>query len=91
MSLQTILDIILILAAVWMIVIVRGLGGIIGRAMTFLTAGALVTGFAHGIATFKLINLESIGVDSGSTHRIIVLVGFLLLVIGFQQLKELKA
>ena len=53
MSLQTILDIILVVLAIWMIVIVRGLGGIVGRAMTYLTSGALITGFAHTLATMK--------------------------------------
>ena len=50
---QWVIDLALIISAIWMIVTVRGVGGILGRAFSFITIGALVTGGAHLLATLE--------------------------------------
>ena len=86
-------DVILVLAGIWMVWLARGVGGIMGRTLAFIVIGALITGSAHLIATlttgwFKTAD-GSLNYD-GSVHRIIVLIGFIFLVIGFRQLQAMK-
>jgi hypothetical protein len=85
-----ILDIVLIAASIWMIVVIRGLGGIVGRTLTMITAGAVVLGLAHVSETIvfdMVMGLEIALIEF--LHRIIVLLGFVLLVVGFRQLTAL--
>ena len=91
-TINYVFDIILVLAGIWMVWLARGVGGIMGRTLAFIVVGALITGSAHLIATlttgwFK--TAEGVSYD-GSVHRIIVLVGFVFLVIGFRQLQVMK-
>lgn len=83
-----ILDIVLVMASIWMLVTIRGIGGLMGRTLTFIVIGALILGAAHLIATL-------VGPLVGSAlnnviHRVIVLVGFIFLALGFRQLQSLK-
>lgn len=89
-ELNLFLDFVLIAASIWMIFVVRGLGGVVGKTLTLIVAGAIVLGFAHLIATLggRIFELDS-GVNN-FVHRLIVLVGFVLVVIGFQQIREMK-
>lgn len=89
-DLNVILDIILILAAIWMIFVVRGLGGIVGRTLNLIVAGTLVLGFAHLAATIGSRVLDLDGGLNSFIHRLIVLAGFVLVVLGFRQIRELK-
>ena len=90
--LNIVLDIVLVIAGVWMIITVRnsGLGGVIGDALSLVTVGAGVLGLAHLIETITVewLNLDIVLVEF--LHRIIVLVGFVLLIIGFRSLDALK-
>ena len=91
-TINYVFDIILVLAGIWMIWLARGVGGIMGRTLVFIVIGALITGSAHLIATlttgwFKTADGTSY---DGSVHRIIVLIGFVFLVIGFRQLQGMK-
>lgn len=90
-TVNLILDVVLVATAVWMVISVRGLGGIVGKTLTLITVGAVITGLAHLLATLqhRLIPWES-GFES-LVHRIIVLGGFVLLVAGFRQIRELRA
>jgi len=45
-----ILDVILILASVWMLLSVRGIGGIMGRTLSLIITGAIILGVAHLLA-----------------------------------------
>jgi len=87
------LDVILIAAAIWMVITVRGLGGIIGAGLNLITIGAVILGFAHLISTV----IKSIwGPDvlpattEALIHRLIVLVGFIVLVWGFRRIEAIK-
>ena len=88
-----ILDFILIFTALWMIFTVRGvgLGGVVGNTLTMITVGAVVLGVAHLLET---VTFEVLKMDAGLVefiHRAVILVGFVLLTIGFAGLAKLKA
>jgi hypothetical protein len=84
------LDLVLIAASLWMVFVVRGLGGLVGKTLALIVAGAIVLGFAHLIATAGTQVLELDGPLNNFVHRLIVLLGFVLLVFGFRQIREMK-
>jgi len=86
------LDFVLVVAALWMVIVVRGIGGIVGRSLNLIVAGAIVLGFAHLIATFAGPTQLAIfdGVTNNFVHRLIVLAGFVLVVFGFRQIRVIK-
>ncbi len=86
-----IMDFILIGMAIWMVATVRGVGGIVGRTLSLITAGVLVLGFAHFLSTWQH-NLWPITTPGAEAfiHRVIVLSGFILLVAGFRQVRQLR-
>ena len=90
--LNIVLDVVLVIAGVWMIITVRnsGLGGVIGNALSMVTVGAGVLGLAHLIETITVewLNMDIVLVEL--LHRIIVLAGFILLILGFRSLDALK-
>jgi hypothetical protein len=90
-----VLDIVLIAASIWMLFAARGIGGLVGQSLNLIIAGAIVLGFAHLIATW-LPKLVTLGPDPASAtalnnliHRLIVLGGFVLVTLGFQQVRQL--
>jgi hypothetical protein len=93
-TINLILDVVLVLAAIWMVVTVRGLGGIVGRSLNLVTIGAVILGMAHLLSTIlKRTTLLGEQVNApleSMVHRLIVLVGFIVLAVGFQQIRELK-
>jgi hypothetical protein len=93
-TVNLILDVVLVLAAIWMVITVRGLGGIVGRSLNLVTIGAVILGMAHLLSTIlKRTTLlgESVNAPLESmVHRLVVLVGFIVLAVGFQQIRELK-
>ena len=95
-TLSIVLDAILIAAAIWMVVVARGVGGVVGRTLNIITIGAVITGFAHLLATMsgRLDVYASLGITAAGFgpffHRLVVLIGFVVLVIGFQQLRAIK-
>ena len=92
-TLNLILDLVLIAASVWMVFVVRGLGGVIGRGLNLITVGAVILGIAHLLAT-GLTALDQTNSIDGPTesfiHRLIVLGGFLVLVLGFRRIRQIK-
>lgn len=86
-----ILDFILIAASVWMVFAVRGLGGLVGRSLTMIVLGAVVLGIAHLVATLTGRYLPWDSTFNGFVHRLVVLVGFVLVTLGFLRIRELKA
>jgi|SRR5688572_16557946 len=92
-TLNIILDVVLIVASLWMVMTVRGVGGAVGRTLTFIVIGTVILGVAHLQATITgNMNLFVFdGVDyNGTVHRIVVLLGFLVLVLGFRELQAMK-
>ncbi len=92
-TLNIILDVVLIVASLWMVMTVRGVGGAVGRTLTFIVIGTVILGVAHLQATITG-NLDMFvfdGVDyNGTVHRIVVLLGFIVLVFGFRELQAMK-
>lgn len=88
-TINVILDVVLVLAGIFMVYSARGIGGTVGRTLTYIVIGALVTGGAHllGTLTSKMF-FE--GTYDGPIHRSVVLIGFLFLVYGFHQLRAMK-
>lgn len=86
-----VLDFILVATSIWMVAAVSGLGGIVGRTLNLITIGAVVLGLAHLLATLmhRFAPMESS--LEGLIHRLVVLAGFVLLVVGFRRIRELKA
>ncbi|MCA9913214.1 MAG: hypothetical protein KC496_07685 [Anaerolineae bacterium] len=82
-----VLDIVLILASLWMVQSVRGIGGVVGRTLTFIVIGAVILGIAHLQASFTA---DIFNEWNSTIHRAVVLVGFIFLVIGFRQLSVMK-
>ena len=92
-TINIVFDFVLVAAAVWMVIVVKnsGLGGVVGSALSSISAGAIVLGLAHltETVTYELLQLDAAFVEL--THRIIILVAFVLLIRGFQGLGKLKA
>ncbi len=91
-TINLILDFVLVVASIWMVITVRGIGGIVGRSLNLIVAGAIVLGIAHLIATFAGPGQLAIfdGATNNFIHRLIVLIGFVLLVFGFRQIRAIK-
>lgn len=91
-TVNLVMDFVLVVAALWMVIVVRGIGGIIGKSLNLIVAGAIVLGFAHLIATFAGPGQLAIfdGVTNNFVHRLIVLIGFVLVVYGFRQVRVIK-
>lgn len=86
-TINLILDIVLVLASLWMVYTVRGIGGIVGRTLTYIVVGAVILGVAHLQATFTA---DLFTTHNQTIHRVVVLAGFVFLVIGFRQLRTMR-
>ena len=86
-DLNVVMDIILIVASIWMIFSVRGLGGIVGKTLNLIVIGTIILGVAHLQAT---LTAGIFGGANSFVHRVFVLIGFIFLVIGFRQITEMK-
>jgi hypothetical protein len=85
-----ILDIVLIAASAWTVATVRGMGGIIGKGLNLITIGIVILGIAHLLSTgMKYFQLIDAGIEP-FVHRVIVLVGFIVLVLGFRQINRIN-
>lgn len=89
-TINYILDFVLVAASIWMIIAVRGVGGLVGRTLNLIVIGAIILGVAHLIATAGTSIFHLDGTLNNLIHRIIVLAGFVFLIFGFQQIRELK-
>ena len=86
-------DVVLILCSLWMVMVVRGsgLGGAVGNGLQLITFGAIVLGMAHlsETLTFEVFHLQNMALGE-FLHRIIIVAGFVLLTLGFQQFVKLR-
>ena len=70
-----------------MVYSVRGVGGVVGKTLSWIVVGTVILGVAHLLATLTGSLFAPWG---GSVHRVVVLVGFLLVVMGFRQISVMK-
>lgn len=89
-TINILLDFVLVAATIWMVVAVRGVGGIFGRTLNLIVIGAIILGIGHLLSDFTLKILNWNGDFNNFVHRLVVLIGFVVLVIGFRQLSEIK-
>ncbi len=82
-----ILDITLILASLWMVYTVRDMGGVVGKTLNWIVTGTVILGVAHLFTTFSG---DIFNEWNGTIHRMVVLVGFVVLVQGFRQLRAMR-
>jgi hypothetical protein len=83
-----ILDVLLVGASIWMLLSVRGVGGIVGQTLNLIIIGAVILGLAHVIADVALL-FKIDPTLNNFIHRLIVLVGFVLVALGFRQAQQL--
>jgi hypothetical protein len=83
-----ILDVLLVAASIWMLLSVRGVGGIVGRTLNLIIIGAVILGLAHVIADVALL-FKIDPTLNNFIHRLIVLIGFVLVALGFRQAQQL--
>lgn len=88
-AVNVILDIILVVASLWMLMTIRGIGGIMGKTLTFIVIGAVILGAAHLLATLTGPVVNN-GPLNNVIHRVVVLIGFVFLAFGFRQLRAMK-
>ena len=88
-----VLDVVLIVAAVWMVLTVRELGGIIGKGLNLITLGTVILGIAHLLTTVLHPLAVGWGWDQPAEnllHRVVVLLGFVVLIFGFRQIEAIN-
>ena len=86
-----ILDLSLVGASIWMITVVRGIGGIVGKTLNVITAGAVILGIAHITETIIAYLVPDMAPPVGEfIHRVLVFTGFVMIVGGFRQIRELN-
>ncbi len=86
-----ILDLSLVGASIWMVSIVRGIGGIVGKTLNIITVCVIVLGLAHITETGISYLVPGLRFEIGEfIHRVMVFTGFVMLVLGFRQIRELK-
>ncbi len=84
------LDYVLVAASLWAVYSVRGLGGLIGQAFTFIMWGMIFLGVAHLSQTLTVEFLAWDALLVSLVHRSIVLAGFGFLILGFAKLPRIK-
>jgi len=90
-TVNLILDMSLVAASIWMIFIVRGIGGIVGRTLNIITVGVVILGLAHITETTVAFLVPDLDFEIGEfIHRVMVFIGFFMLVLGFRQIRELN-
>ncbi|MDP3795127.1 MAG: hypothetical protein Q8R13_04355 [bacterium] len=90
-QLNFILDFVIIAAAIWTIVAVKGLGGFVGKAFGTMTLGMVFLGIAHLLetVTFEMLAWPVDLVEF--VHRLIVLAGVAFITLGFKQIQKVRA
>ena len=89
-AMSFIIDIILVIGGVLAMFYAWQVGGSIGHgSMKFMAVGFLILGIAHFLETLTLQIFTQINEEQGEViHRIIVVFGFALVIIGYQRLAK---
>jgi uncharacterized membrane protein len=90
--LALLLDLTMVGLSIWMAMVAkRSIGGLIGSAINWLAFGIILLGFAHIIATLMDMFVPSfVAVYGDVFHRVLVLLGFILLGYGFKQIDNVS-
>jgi hypothetical protein len=82
------LDILLFIALIWMVMVaLRGLGGVVGRAINLVTIGVLILGLEHISRRLPVQYLNMSPASLELIHTIVAFLGFILLGFGFRKIR----
>jgi hypothetical protein len=85
------LDIILILFSVWMVrVAIRSIGGLVGSAISTMSFGIIILGFAHVLETIMFRYAPLTADVQEFIHRLVILAAFILLGYGFTKIQDVS-
>lgn len=92
-----VIDLLLIGTSIWMVFVIRGLGGLVGRAFSMLAWGTIMLGIANITETvlFSLSVFSSLGPVQEARviefiHRLQIVLSFIFLVIGFRRISVIR-
>lgn len=87
-TINLIFDFILVLSAVWMIAIIRPVGGLWGKAFAFIAWGVMLLGLTHLLETvmFDVLSIDSEMVEF--LHRLVFFTGFAMVAVGFKKIAQ---
>ncbi len=83
-----ILDATIVVLSLWVLQILIGYGGLIGRALTLIGSGTVIIGVAQIIETIMNQWLTSDPLAIELIHRIILVIGFIYIVWGYRVLMK---
>ena len=92
-SISLILDLIMVALSIWMAMVAKkGIGGLIGSAMNWMALGIILLGITHFVATLMTMYMPGFTEAYGEVfHRVLVLLGFLLLGYGFMKIDKVSS
>jgi hypothetical protein len=87
---NTFMDVVLLLVSFWMALTARkmNMGGAVGKTISMVVYGAIVLGLAHLAETLISTFFDIPNEANEMIHRIIVLIGFVLLTVGLRSLGQ---
>lgn len=87
---NTVMDIVLLLVSFWMAFTARkmNMGGAVGKTISLVVYGAVVLGLAHLAETLVSTIFDIPNEVNEMIHRVIVLIGFVLLTVGLRSLGQ---
>lgn len=85
---NTFMDVVLLLVSFWMALTARkmNMGGAVGKTISLVVYGAVVLGLAHLTETLVSTLFDIPNEVNEMIHRVIVLIGFVLLTVGLRSL-----
>ena len=85
---NTFMDVVLLLVSFWMALTARkmNMGGAVGKTISLVVYGAVVLGLAHLTETLLSTLFDIPHEVNEMIHRVIVLIGFVLLTVGLRSL-----
>lgn len=81
-----VLDLAIIGIALWVLKMLVGYGGFIGKALRFMGIGTVIIGFAQLVETIMLDWLTTAGPYVEVAHRILLVIGFIFIAFGYKKL-----
>lgn len=85
-------DILIALLSIWVLVKLKGFGGVIGKSLNMVGYGIITIGVSQFIETIGLYFLGDAGMSTVEIvhffHRLVLLTGMLLVFFGFRRLLE---
>lgn len=83
-------DLIIAFLSMWILLKLRGYGGLIGESLTKVGYGTVLLGFSQVFETYRLDFLMSDAPILEMTHHVIYIIGLLMIASGYKRLMEGK-